>query len=70
MDAIGECFLRSVILSRIDFKLHAPQVFQIAAAGLAAPQALVALDRVLNLKQFGIVGINVQSLFDPREGCE
>ena len=68
--AITDCFFFSIIRGPIDFKLHAPQVFQIAAAGLAAPKVLVALDGILSLKQLGIVGINVQSLFDPGQGCE
>jgi hypothetical protein len=57
--AIGECFFDGIVRGRIDFKLHAPQVFQIAAASLPAPQVLVALDCILNLKQFGMVGICV-----------
>ena len=54
----------------IDFALQAPQVFHIAAAGLAPPSALVALDFILNLKQLGIVGMNGQSLCNPSQGCE
>jgi hypothetical protein len=54
----------------IDFALHAPQVFQVAAAGLPPLSALVALDCILNLKQLGIVGMNGHSLFNPSQRCE
>ncbi len=50
--------------------LHAPQIFQVAAASLAAPYALVALDCIVNLKQLRIVGMNGQSLCNPSQGCE
>jgi hypothetical protein len=39
----------------IDVVLHAPQVFQVAAAGLTPPGALVTLDCFVNLKQLRIV---------------
>jgi hypothetical protein len=54
----------------IDFALHAPQVFQVATAGLASQSALVALDCIVNLKQLGIVGMNGHPLCNPCQGCE
>jgi hypothetical protein len=42
----------------IDFSLHAPQVFQVAAAGLAPPGILVALDFILDQQQLGVVRMN------------
>ena len=39
-------FLR--VRGLIDFKLYAPQIFHIAAAGLASPSGLVMLDRIMN----------------------
>jgi hypothetical protein len=61
---------RSNVGSPIDFALHAPQVFQVAAAGLAPKSTLVTLDCLMNLKQLGIVGMNRQSLGNPGQGCE
>jgi hypothetical protein len=53
-----------------DFVLQAPQVFEVAAAGLAAANALVALDCIVNLKQLRIVGMNGQSLCNPSQGSK
>jgi hypothetical protein len=68
--AIREGPFCSIVRGLVDFTLHASQLFQIAAAGLAASKVLVALDCILNLKQRGIVGIKVQPLFHPGQGCE
>jgi hypothetical protein len=60
----------SRVRRRIDFKLHPPQVFQIATAALAPTRALVTLNCILKQKQLGIIGMNGQSLRNPSQGCE
>jgi hypothetical protein len=68
--ALGDRLFCGNICGPFYFALHAPQVVQIAAAGLAPASFLVALDCILYLKQLGIVGMNGQSLSDPSQGCE
>jgi hypothetical protein len=68
--ALGQSLLCRNVGGPIDFALHAPQVFQVAAAGLAPPGILVALDFILDQQQLGIVRMNRQSLCNPSQGCE
>jgi hypothetical protein len=70
LNALGDRLFCGNVRGPFDFALHAPQVVQIAAAGLAPASVLVALDCILNLKQLGIVGMNRHALSNPSQGCE
>jgi hypothetical protein len=68
--ALGYRLFCGNVRGPFDLALHAPQVVQIAAAGLAPASVLVALDCILDLKQLGIVGMNRQSLRNPSQRPE
>ena len=56
MRSANDCFAAVSLASAISC-WQAPELFQVAATGLATSSFLVALDCVLDLKQLGIVGM-------------